>query len=170
MKVQAIRNGIVKILENILILLVIGLTLSVLWGVFTRFCLGHQASFTDELARILLVWVSMIGAALAFGLKAHLGVDFFINKLQPCARKILNVVVQLVTITLTVVIFLVGGISLALAQMGQQLPTMPWLSRGMVYAAIPVAGVFILMFTFENLIVILKTPAEKLGSQTQSEG
>jgi TRAP-type C4-dicarboxylate transport system permease small subunit len=170
MKLQAIRNGVVKVLETILIVFVIGLTLAVLWGVFTRFCMGHQASFTDELARILLVWVSMIGAALAFGLKAHLGVDFFINKLLPNARKALSVVVQLVTIVLTVVIFLVGGVSLALAQMGQQLPTMPWLSRGMVYAAIPVAGVFILMFTLENLIVILKTPAEKLGAQTQSEG
>lgn len=170
MKLQAIRNGVVKVLETILIVFVIGLTLAVLWGVFTRFCMGHQASFTDELARILLVWVSMIGAALAFGLKAHLGVDFFINKLLPNARKALNVIVQLVTIILTVVIFLVGGVSLALAQMGQQLPTMPWLSRGMVYAAIPVAGVFILMFTLENLIVILKTPAEKLGAQTQSEG
>lgn len=170
MKLQAIRDGIVKVLETILIVFVIGLTLAVLWGVFTRFCMGHQASFTDELARILLVWVSMIGAALAFGLKAHLGVDFFINMLLPNARKALNVIVQLVTIVLTMVIFLVGGVSLALAQMGQQLPTMPWLSRGMVYAAIPVAGVFILMFTLENLIVILKTPAEKLGAQTQSEG
>jgi TRAP-type C4-dicarboxylate transport system permease small subunit len=170
MKLQAFRNGVVKVLENILIVCMIGLTLAVLWGVFTRFCMGRQASFTDELARVLLVWVSMIGAALAFGLKAHLGVDFFINKLSPDARKVLSVVVQLVTIILTVVIFLMGGVSLTLAQMGQVLPTMPWLSRGMVYAAIPVSGVFILLFTIENLVVILKTPAEKLGAQTQSEG
>jgi TRAP-type mannitol/chloroaromatic compound transport system permease small subunit len=59
------------------------LTMTVLWGVFTRFCLGKQAEYTDELARVLLVLVSMVGAALAFGEKAHLGVDYFVSKLHP---------------------------------------------------------------------------------------
>lgn len=165
-----IRFYTLRAMETILILLVMGLTLAVLWGVFTRFCIGRQASYTDELARILLVWVSMIGGALAFGLKAHLGVDFFVGKMAPEARKMLSIVVQLVTLVLTSVVFLVGGTLLASVQMSQQLPTMPWISRGVVYAAVPIAGVFIFMFTLENLVEILRTPAEKLGAQTQSEG
>jgi TRAP-type C4-dicarboxylate transport system permease small subunit len=54
--------------------------------------------------------------------------------------------------------------------MGQQLPTMPWMSRGMVYFAIPLGGVFMLLFAVENLIEIIKTPADQLGAQTKSEG
>ena len=63
---QKIRHGLVRSLEVLIIVMVALLTLTVLWGVFTRFVMGRQAQYTDELARMLLVWVSMIGAALAF--------------------------------------------------------------------------------------------------------
>lgn len=167
---QTLRKAFIRSLEVMVSLMVAVLTLTVLWGVFTRFCLGKQAAYTDELARVLLVWVSMIGAALAFGEKAHLGVDFFVNKLHPEARKTLSALVQGVIMVLAVVVFVMGGWSLASSQMGQQLPTMPWMSRGMVYFAIPLGGVFMLLFAVENLIEIIKTPADQLGAQTKSEG
>ncbi len=165
---QKIKMGFVKLLEGLLMAMVAVLTLTVLWGVFTRFCLGKQAAYTDELARVLLVWVSMVGAALAFGVKAHLGVDFFVNRLHPEARKTLSMLVQVVTAVLAVVVFVVGGWGLAMGQMGQQLPTLP-ISRGLVYISIPLGGVLICLFALENLVEIFKTPAELLGAQTKSE-
>jgi len=166
---QTVRKGFIKSLEVLLMAMVAVLTLTVLWGVFTRFCLGKQAEYTDELARVLLVWVSMVGAALAFGEKAHLGVDYFVNKLHPGARKALSMIVQMVTLLLAVVVFVSGGWGLAMGQMGQQLPTLP-ISRGMVYMAVPLGGVFMILFALENLVSIIKTPADQLGAQTKSEG
>lgn len=55
---QKVRNGFVRTLEILLMVLVAAMTLTVLWGVFTRFCLGRQAHYTDELARVLLVWIN----------------------------------------------------------------------------------------------------------------
>ena len=167
---KILRRTFVRSLEVLVMAMVASLTLTVLWGVFTRFCLGKQAAFTDELARILLVWVSLVGAALAFGEKAHLGVDFFVVKLHPQARKTLSMLVQLIVMALAVVVFIAGGWGLAMGQMGQQLPTLPWLSRGQVYLAIPLGGLFMLLFAIENLIEIAKTPADRLGAQTKSEG
>lgn len=169
-RLLSVRKVFVRSLEVLLMGMVALLTLTVLWGVFTRFCLGRQAEFTDELARVLLVWTSMIGAALAFGEKAHLGVDFFVAKLHPEARKTLSMIVQVVTMILAFVVFIAGGWDLAVGQLKQQLPTMPWMSRGMVYFAIPLGGVFILLFAIENLIGIVRTPADQLGAQTKSEG
>lgn len=167
---QQVRGGFLRSLEILLMVMVAVLTLTVLWGVFTRFVVGHQAEYTDELARMLLVWVSMVGAALAFGEKAHLGVDYFVNKLDPDARKILSALVQVVIVLLAVVVFIVGGWGLAMGQMTQKLPTMPWLTRGHVYLAIPLGGMFIILFAIENLVSIIKTPADQLGAQTKSEG
>ena len=166
---QRVRKSLIRALEILLMVLVVGLTLTVLWGVFTRFCLGKQAEYTDELARVLLVWISMIGAALAFGEKAHLGVDYFVAKLHPEARKTLSVVVQLVVLSLATVVFVVGGWALAMGQMGQQLPTLP-LSRGMVYLSIPLGGLLMILFAIENVAEIIRTPASQLGAQTKSEG
>ena len=184
---RKMRNGLVRGMEWLLIGMVIVLTLDVLWGVFTRFVLGcplshkylgtfipevylGQAPYTDELACVMLVWISMIGGALAFGRKAHLGVDFFVNLLHPTAKKAMFILVQGLIITLAVTVFLIGGWKLAMAQMGQMLPTMPWLSRGVVYLSLPLAGLFIILFSAENMAEVIQTPAEKLGSQTQSEG
>ena len=166
---QAVRGGVVRLLEWVLIAMVVLITLDVLWGVLTR-AFGHQAIYTDELARALLVWISMLGGALAFERKAHLGVDFFVSKMRPEARKTLSVVTQGVTVALAAVAFIAGGIALTQGQWGQKLATMPRLTQGQVYLAIPVAGVFILLFALENLVAIIRTPAAELGAQTQSEG
>lgn len=180
------RNGLVRALEWAVILMVIVLTLDVLWGVFTRFFLGSelahkwfsgviaekhlgQAPYTDELACVMLVWISMFGSALAFGKKAHLGVDFFMMQLDPAPRKLMAVLVQIIILAMTVSVFIVGGWMLAQSQMTQELPTMPWLSRGQVYLSLPISGLFIILFTIENMVEIIKTPADHMASQTQSE-
>jgi len=166
---RLVRGGLIRLLEWALVVMVITITLDVLWGIVSRTLWG-QAVYTDELARVLLVWISMLGGALAFARKAHLGVDYFVNKMHPDARKTLAVIVQCVTIAFAVVALMIGGFALAQGQWTQKLPTMPWLTKGNVYAAVPIAGFFILMFSLENLVSIIRTPAVQIGAQTQAEG
>ncbi|MDD4622776.1 MAG: TRAP transporter small permease subunit, partial [Kiritimatiellae bacterium] len=99
-----------------------------------------------------------------------LGVDYFVNKMDPEARKTLAIFVQVIILLLAVVVFMIGGWTLAMGQMGQKLPTMPWMTRGMVYLSIPLGGVFILLFAVENMITLIQTPADKIGALTKSEG
>lgn len=149
------RARIVRSLEWLVIVMVVALTLTVLWGVFTRFVLGHQAQYTDELARVLLVWVSMIGAALAFGSRSHLGVDYLVTRLDPAAARIVALAVHAIVIVLAAVVFVAGGWGLAMGQMEQALPTLRPLTRGMVYLAVPLSGVFIIVFTIGHLAATL---------------
>ena len=170
------RGAIVKIFEVLVIVLVAVLTLVVLWGVFTRYmtrlipAIGGQAEYTEELARLLLIWVSTFGAALAFERKSHLGVDFFVGKLHPEAAKIVAVFVQLLVIALAVIVFIIGGSKLASAQMGQQLATMSFMTRGFVYLAFPLSGLFITLFSLENMLDIIKAPAVEKDAVTGTEG
>jgi len=191
---QQIRGGLIRLLEITLIAMVVVITFNVLWGVTTR-SLGElakylvatadgrtwmltvsgwlphgQAVYTDELARLLLVWISMLGGALAFAKKAHLGVDYFVNKMHPDARKTLAILVQCVTVAFAVLVMIKGGFAAAQAQWAQKLPTMPWLTKGAVYASIPIAGFFILMFSLEHLVAVIRTPADQIGAQTKKEG
>ncbi|HRD18591.1 MAG TPA: TRAP transporter small permease subunit, partial [Candidatus Marinimicrobia bacterium] len=68
-----------KILDNILKWVVVVLmaisVFNVLWQVFTRFILRNPSSYTEELARYLLIWVGLLGAAYAAGNKMHLAID-----------------------------------------------------------------------------------------------
>jgi TRAP-type C4-dicarboxylate transport system permease small subunit len=157
-------------LEVVLIVAVALLVLDVVWGVFTRYLMGEQAKWTEELARFLLVWVSLLGGAVAFGTKGHLGVDFFVGKFHPETRKLMAVVVHLIVLFFAGAVFLYGGgrvVADALA-MEQMTPALGW-KMGHVYLALPLAGIFIILYTVENLIETLATSAEQLN-EAESAG
>jgi TRAP-type C4-dicarboxylate transport system permease small subunit len=162
-KILKFKRGMTAGLEFVLIVAVGLLVLDVVWGVFTRYVMGEQAKWTEELARFLLVWVTLLGGAVAFGTKGHLGVDFFVLKFHPDARKMMAVVVHLVVLFFAGAIFLYGGarvVADALA-MEQMTPALGW-KMGHVYLALPIAGFFMVLYTVENLIETLATPADTL--------
>jgi TRAP-type C4-dicarboxylate transport system permease small subunit len=132
------------------------LVLDVTWGVFTRFLMDGQATWTEELARYLLIWVSLLGAAVAFRTKSHLGIDLFVNALAKEPRKWMNILAQVVVLFFAVSIFLFGGYSLVsdTFAMEQMTPALGW-KMGYVYLAVPVSGVFMVIFTLENILDIL---------------
>jgi len=149
-------------------LAVAALVFDVVWGVFTRHALSEQSKWTEELARYLLVWVSLLGGAVAFGRKAHLGVDYFVGKLDPVARKLMSLASYGVVLFFAVAIFLVGGcrvVADALA-MEQMTPALG-LKMGYVYLALPISGFFIALFTIENMLETWMTPAEKLAADLE---
>ena len=161
---SGLRACMNKTLEVTLILAVGLLVVDVVWGVFTRYAMGQQANWTEELARFLLVWVSLLGGAVAFGTKGHLGVDYFVGKFHPDARKAAAVLGHLVVLFFAGSIFVYGGyqvVSDALA-VEQMTPALGW-KMGHVYLVLPIAGVFMVLYSIENLIETVTTPAAKLN-------
>ncbi|MBL7115541.1 MAG: TRAP transporter small permease [Kiritimatiellae bacterium] len=157
------RNGMTAVLNVGLMVIVALLVLDVIWGVFTRYVMGEQAKWTEELARFLLVWVSLLGGAVAFGTRGHLGVDYFVGKLHPEARKLMTVIGHLVVLLFAGTVFLYGGgrVVTEALQLEQMTPALGW-KMGHVYLALPIAGVFMIIYTIENLIMDVLTSADKL--------
>jgi TRAP-type C4-dicarboxylate transport system permease small subunit len=154
------KNALVTVLNYALMGAVLVLVSDVVWGVFTRYVIGKQASWTEELARFVLIWVAFLGSAVAFGTKGHLGVDYFVEKFHPDVRKLTALMTHSVVLFFAVSLFLYGGgrvVADALA-MEQTTPALGW-KTGYVYMALPVSGVFIVLFTIENLIETWITPA-----------
>jgi TRAP-type C4-dicarboxylate transport system permease small subunit len=147
------KGWMTKVLNGALIVAVLLLVLDVCWGVFTRYVMGEQAKWTEELARFLLVWVSLLGGAVAFGTKGHLGVDYFVGKFDPDVQKLMAVFVNLIVLFFAGSVFVYGGgrmVSDALA-MEQMTPALGW-KMGHVYLALPIAGIFMVIYTVENMI------------------
>lgn len=161
----AVRKGLTVLLQWVVIILMLLLVLDVLWGVFSRYALGQQATWSEELARLLLVWVSLFGASVAFGLKAHLGLDYFAENLHPDAGKLNRILGALVSLAFAIIVFFIGGWSLMSNawESGQTMTALP-IGKWWVYAALPVSGVFMVIFLIEQLIETIFTPAnEKLS-------
>ena len=151
-----LKKGMVSALNWMLVVAVALLVFDVVWGVFSRYVMGGQTKWTEELARFLLVWVSLLGGAVAFGTKGHLGVDYFVGKFHPDTQRLVAVFSHLVVLFFACAIFLYGGgrvVADALA-MEQTTPALGW-KMGHVYLALPIAGIFMVLFTLENLIETL---------------
>ena len=161
------KKGMTVALNWALIMAVLLLVLDVCWGVFSRFIIGEQTKWTEELARFLLVWVALLGGAVAFGTKGHLGVDYFVGKFDSAVQKLMSVVAHLVVLFFAGSVFVYGGgrvVFDALA-MEQMTPALGW-KMGHVYLALPIAGIFMLIYTVENLIETICIPG---GSDDDEE-
>ena len=167
------KKRLISVLNLVLIVAVALLLVDVVLGVFTRYVMGEQAKWTEELARFLLIWVSLLGGAVAFGEKAHLGVDFFVSKFHLEGRKITAVFVHLVVLFFAMTIFLYGGGRMVIDAlvMEQTTPALGW-KMGYIYLALPISGFFIVLFTIENLIEICVVPISELlkGDNGEEDG
>jgi TRAP-type transport system small permease protein len=59
---------------------------------------GHPLVWSVDLAQLLFVWVSFLGADMALRKHAHIGIDYFSKRLPPRARAMLDIVLALVVL------------------------------------------------------------------------
>lgn len=147
-----LRKRIDKALETILAILMGWMILNVLWQVFSRYVLGEPSSFTEELARYLLIWIGLLGAAYASGKGLHLAMTLFHDKLSSKSRIKLDIFLESLIIFFAFAFLIVGGIRLVyltfyLGQISAAL-NMP---LGIVYLIIPVSGVFFIFYSADNI-------------------
>ena len=150
---------VLRLVKGLEVLLVVGmavLVVDVLWGVFSRYVLGGQTRWTEELAVYLLVWISLLGAALTFREKGHLGVDYFVGKLEPSVRRLSAIFVEVIVFAFSAFALVHGGWNLVIKTFasGQVLPALN-LPMGYVYSVVPISGVVFCIFAFEHLMAYL---------------
>ncbi len=159
-----IKQTIDKYLGRFLVFLMVLITLDVLWGVFTRYILGHQAGWTEELARFLLIWIGILGAAFASGQKAHLSINLLEPKLSLVSQKRLKQIIALFILFFAVAVLVVGGMRLVyITQVLQQHSAALQIPMAMVYTIVPVSGLLIIFYQIYFLREISKIHIEKPG-------
>lgn len=112
----------------------------VLWGWITRE-FGAQARWSEELARLLLVWLSLLGGALAYAEGAHLGIDLITARLHPLAARWAAILLHITVAAFAGIVMAWGGTLLCIErwQSGQVLAALQ-VSRVWSYLAVPVSG------------------------------
>jgi TRAP-type C4-dicarboxylate transport system permease small subunit len=148
----------------VLVIIMGASVLNVLWQVFTRFVLSDPSSYTDELARFLLIWIGLLGAAYAAGNKMHLAIDLLPSKLEGRARFYLGVVVEGFVFLFALAVLLIGGSSLlALTLTLGQTSTALHIPIGYVYLVLPLSGLLIMYYA---IATIVKHRAELRGNDS----
>lgn len=136
-----VRAAVDRLLAFAIAAIMAVMVVNVVWQVFTRFVLATPSSYTEELARYLLIWLTLLGSAYATGQRLHLAVDVVSVRLPAAARRRVDHVVHATVILFALVVMVGGGAHLAylgftLAQVSAALQV----SLGFVYLAVPVSG------------------------------
>lgn len=148
MKTQAFRDKIDKVLEPVLIALVSIMVLNVLWQVFTRFIMKSPSSYTEELARYLLVWVGLLGASYAVGRRMHLAIDVLTMKLTGRRKHLSELFIEFFIFAFALGVVFIGGINLvSLTLQLQQISAALQVKLGYVYLALPLSGFLMMLYS-----------------------
>jgi TRAP-type C4-dicarboxylate transport system permease small subunit len=149
----AIKTALVTLLEWTLIASLGCLVLDVIWQVTSRYVLRSPSSWTDELATLLMIWVALLGASVAFIKHGHLGVDVLVNRLAPRRRLLVEILGYALIGLFAAVILIYGGMKLVnLTLVTKQVSPALNLKMGHVYLALPISGFFTLVFSLETIV------------------
>ncbi len=143
--------------------------LDVIWGVLTRFVFRSPSRWTEELATFMLIWIAMLGAALAHRQASHLGVTWLIERIDPRIAGAIARFIHVLIIGFALVVMVYGGTLLVQDRFrsGQVLPALGW-AKAWMYLAVPVAGVFIIGYSLYELI--WPTPKTPPGPAEEGSG
>jgi TRAP-type C4-dicarboxylate transport system permease small subunit len=127
------------------------LVVLVTWQVFTRLVLSDPSIWSEELARYVFIWLSLIGISIATGEKADVAIDYFVQKAPLAAQRVLEIVAYLSTLTFALLVMVWGGYLNAVQTMHQLNPVLP-ISAGVLYLAVPISGVLLTFYLVYHLI------------------
>ena len=153
-----IKINIDIVLKWILVVIMAAMTLNVLWQVFSRFLLQNPSSFTEELARYMLVWVGILGAAYVAGQKMHLAIDLLSTKLHGKSKIYLQIFINVAILLFAFIVMFIGGVRLVMITLSlNQISAAMQVPLGYVYTVVPISG---LLMTYYSFYFIVKDVSE----------
>lgn len=132
-----------RLLEIIVVALMVGLTLVVIVAVTYRKA-GASLSWYDEVASIMLAWLTYYGACLAALKRAHIGFDGLMRALPRGVRLVAVVVGEVVVLGFFAILAWTGWVVLLVLE-GDTLVSLPQVSVQITQSVIPIGAVLFMV-------------------------
>lgn len=81
MAFSRVADTVERLLDALLLLAIAVMVVSICWQVFGRFVLNHSPGWTEEVARFLMAWITLLGSAAVLRRRGHIAVTFVIDLL-----------------------------------------------------------------------------------------
>jgi TRAP-type C4-dicarboxylate transport system permease small subunit len=163
------RAGYGRALEWVVIVLVVTLAVEVTLGVAFR-ALGRSLAWYDEVASVLLAWLTFYGAALASVKRAHIGCPELVDVMPWPARRAFNIMAELIVIAFFALLGAVGAWILPVLHT-DALVSLPWIPISVVQSVIPISAVLIIVAEVTHLADLLaaRGPGPAVAGPAASE-
>lgn len=155
-----------KFLEWFMVSLMVVLVVDVTWQVVSRYLLGEASSFSEEVARYLLIWIGLLGSAYAYRMKMHLAFDLLTDKATGKIKFWMELVIHIFVIFFSVIVLMFGGWYLVqLVWELNQLSASLQISLAYVYFALPLSGLLIVIYALNFIRQIVAEGPQDMKQQ-----
>jgi TRAP-type C4-dicarboxylate transport system permease small subunit len=112
-----------KVTQWFCISIVLVMTVEVLIGVFFRYALDAPIKWGEELARLMMMWVGLLGIAIALKDGDHMGLEMFVKRFSGRPLALCNLAANCL-VGIFLVILLIWGLKVAIAGRVSVLPAL----------------------------------------------
>jgi TRAP-type C4-dicarboxylate transport system permease small subunit len=147
---QRFRASYAHVLEWVVGFLMVALAIEVTLGIVFR-AIGQSLVWYDEVASIMLAWLTFYGSALASVNRNHIGCPEVVDMLPPSLKRAVNVLAQLLVIAFFALFGWIGLLIMPVLA-GDTLVSLPWVPMNFVQSVIPVSAALILIGEVMHLI------------------
>ena len=166
---ERFRHAYARLLEWLVSGLMVVLALEVTVGIVFR-ASGHSLVWYDELASVLLAWLTFYGSVLASVKRGHISCPELVHQLPDGAQRAVGIVSQVLVILFFI---LLGYIGLTIMPIlaGDTLVSVP-IPMNVVQSVIPISAAMIVVAEFTHLVDMLgkRRPREAQGGVALSDG
>jgi len=132
-----------RVSEHFLNILLVVMVVVVFLQVIFRFLLTVPLSWSEEVARYVMVWTTFLGAALAVEKKAHPYVEVLVNLLPLVIRVPMNILIICISCIFYAILVFYGTMFVTTSVM--QPSAALEIPMGYVYIVIPVGGILLIL-------------------------
>ena len=119
----------------------------IVFAVIARYVFGKAVSWTEEVPRYLLIWISFLGAAAGVARREHVGFDILFNALPPPIRRMTGATIGVLILSFGWIVFRYGIVFVK--DFGDDLmETIPY-TNNWSYVAMPISGALFMLFALK---------------------
>ena len=156
---KKILDFVQALTEYVLYFLVTTMVVIVFAQVIFRFVLRAALPWSEEAARYIMVWMSMLGASIGIRRKAHIGIEAVVTLLPAYQKKAVGIGATVITITFFTGMIYYGFVLLRVVGM-QTSPAME-INMAIPYSSLVAGGALMLLYSVEELFSQLTGLREK---------
>jgi TRAP-type C4-dicarboxylate transport system permease small subunit len=129
------------------------------YQILVRYIFNSPSTVSEELLTYSFTWMSLFAASYVFGKRDHMRMGFVADKLSPDKLKVLNIILEVITIAFSSIVMVYGGISITKLSMTQKTASLG-IPMGYIYLVIPISGILIVIYSVLNIIDLARKGEE----------
>jgi len=150
--ISRMRSVLETVLETISIALLALLSIIVIAGAAFR-ALNYSLIWYDEVASILLAWLTYYGASLAALKRAHIGFPGLVQALPPRTRRVVRVIAETFVFAFFALLAYLGWLVFQVSA-GDTLSSLTWMPMRVAQSVIPIGALLFILAEAMSLATV----------------